>query len=73
MIKEIKLKIRKKYNTKQNQIDSLKEENTTLLRKIEKKNELILELFEIRDEKQRKIDELLEENNSLRERKMKKK
>ena len=73
MIKEIKLKIRKKYNTKQNQIDSLKEENTTLLRKIEKKNELILELFAIRDEKQRKIDELLEENNSLRERKMKKK
>ena len=72
MIKEIKAKIRKRRNTKQNQIDSLKEENTTLLRKIEKKNELILELFEIRDEKQRKINELLEENKVLRERKSRK-
>ena len=72
MIKEIKQKIRKKYNTKQNQIDSLKEENTSLLKKIEMKNELILELFEIRDEKQRKINELLEENKILRERKSRK-
>lgn len=72
MIKEIKRKLQKRRNTKQNQIDSLKEENTTLLKKIEKKNELIFELFEIRDEKQRKINELLEENKILRERKNKK-
>lgn len=72
MIKEIKAKMRRKYNTKQNQIDSLKEENSTLLHKIEKKNELILELFEVRDEKQRKINELLEENKILRERKSRK-
>lgn len=72
MIKEIKAKMRKKYNTKQNQIESLKEENSTLLHKIEKKNELILELFEVRDEKQRKINELLEENKTLRERKSRK-
>ena len=72
MIKEIKAKIRKRRNTKQNQIESLKEENSTLLHKIEKKNELILELFEVRDEKQRKINELLEENKILRERKSRK-
>lgn len=72
MIKEIKAKMRRKYNTKQNQIDSLKEEITTLLRKIEKKNELIMELFEVRDEKQRKINKLLEENKILRERKSRK-
>lgn len=72
MIMKIKQKIRKKYNTKQNQIESLKEENSSLLRKIEKKNELILELFEVRDEKQRKINELLEENKILRERKSRK-
>lgn len=72
MIKEIKQKLRKRRNTKQNQIDSLKEENTTLLQKIEKKNELIFELFELRDEKQRKINELLEENKELREKKRRK-
>ena len=69
MIKEIKQKFRKKYNTKQNQIDSLKEENRRLLKKIDEKNELIFSLFEVRDEKQSKIKELLEENESLRKRK----
>ena len=66
MIKEIRAKMRRKYNTKQNQIDSLKEENRELLKRIDKKNELILELFELRDEKDRKIKELLEENEKVR-------
>lgn len=72
MIKEIRQKLRKKYNTKQNQIDTLKEENRRLLKKIDEKNQLIIDLFYIRDEKQQKIDELLEENRTLREKKIKK-
>ena len=72
MIKEIKQKLRKKYNTKQNQIESLKEENRRLLKKIEEKDQLIIDLFYLRDEKQEKINELLEENKELREKKMKK-
>lgn len=69
MIKEIKQKLRKKYNTKQNQIDSIKEENRRLLAKLEEKNNLIFNLFEIRDEQQRKIKELLEENEKVRKHK----
>ena len=69
MIKEIKQKLRKKYNTKQNQIDTLKEENRELLKRIDKKNELIFELFDLRDEKNAKIKELLEENETLRKHK----
>lgn len=69
MIKEIKTKLRKKYDTKQNQIDTLKEENRELLKRIDKKNELIFELFELRDEKNAKIKELLEENETLRRKK----
>lgn len=69
MIKEIKQKLRKKYNTKQNIIDSLKEENRSLLKRIDQKNELILSLFELRDEQQRKIKELLEENEKSRSKK----
>ena len=61
MIKEIKQKLTKKYNTKQNQIDSLKEENRKLLKKVDEKNELIINLFYLRDEKEAKIKELLEE------------
>lgn len=69
MIKEMKLKLRKKYNTKQNQIETLKEENRELLKRIDKKNELIFELFDLRDEKNAKIKELLEENETLRRKK----
>lgn len=72
MIKEIKQKFRKKYNTKQNQIDSLKEENRSLLKRIDQKNELILSLFELRDEKESKIKELLLELEYEREKKTKK-
>lgn len=69
MIKEIKQKIRKKYNTKDNIIETLKEENRSLLKRIDQKNELILSLFELRDEQQRKIKELLEENEKVRKHK----
>lgn len=72
MIKEIKQKLRKKYNTKQNQIESLKEENRSLLKRIDQKNELILSLFELRDEKESKIKELLLELEYEREKKAKK-
>lgn len=67
MIKEIKQKLTKKYNTKQNQIDTLKEENRSLLKRIDQKNELILSLFELRDEKESKIKELLLELEYERE------
>ena len=48
-----------------NQIESLKEENRKLLKKIDEKNDLIISLFYIRDEKENKIKELLEENETL--------
>ena len=73
MIKEIKQKLTKRYNTKQNQIDSLKEENRKLLKKVDEKNDLIISLFYLRDEKEAKIKELLEELEKLRIKKCKKK
>lgn len=73
MIEEIKTKMRKKYNTKQNQIDSLKEENRKLLKKIEEKDELIISLFYVRDDLVRDKKELLEENKELREKKVRRK
>ena len=73
MIKEIKQKLTRKYNTKQNQIDSLKEENRKLLKKVDEKNDLIISLFYLRDEKEAKIKELLEELEELRLKKCKKK
>lgn len=72
MIKEIKQKLRKRYNTKQNQIDSLKEENRRLLKKIEEKDQMIIDLFYVRDELKQKNKELLEELKELREKRMKK-
>ena len=73
MIKEIKQKLTRKYNTKQNQIDSLKEENRKLLKKVDEKNDLIISLFYLRDEKEAKIKELLEELEKLRIKKCRKK
>ena len=73
MIKEIIQKLTKKYNTKQNQIDSLKEENRKLLKKVDEKNDLIISLFYLRDEKEAKIKELFEELEDLRIKKCKKK
>lgn len=69
MIKEIKQKIKKRKNTLENQIDSLKEENRRLLKKISEKDELIINLFYLRDEKEAKIKELLEENENYRRKK----
>lgn len=66
MIKEIKAKIQKRRNTKENQIESLKEENRRLLKKIDEKNDLIISLFYLRDELKQKIKELLEENEKKR-------
>lgn len=65
MLKEIKQRLRKKNNTKDIQIQSLKEENRKLLKKIDEKNDLIISLYYLRDEKDNKIKELLEENETL--------
>lgn len=72
MIKEIMKKRKTKINTLKNEIQSLKDELLEAYRKIDKKDQLIVELYCVRDEKQRKINELLEENNNLREKKMRK-
>ena len=66
MIKEIRQKIKKKRNTKDNLIESLKEENRRLLKKIEEKDELIISLFYLRDDLKNQIKELLEENEKNR-------
>lgn len=66
MIKELKTKIRKRRNTLVNQIESLKEENRKLLKKIDEKNDLIISLYYLRDEKEARIKELLEENEKKR-------
>lgn len=61
-----------KINTLKNEIQSLKDELLEAYRKIDKKDQLIVELYCIRDEKQRKIDELLEELKEYREKKARK-
>ena len=73
MIKEIKQKIKKRRNTKDNQIETLKEDNRRLLKKIEEKDYLIISLFYLRDEKEARIKELLEELRLERVKKCKKK
>ena len=61
MIKEFKAKLKRKRNTKDNIIESLKEENRKLLKKIDEKNDLIISLYYLRDEKETRIKELLKE------------
>ena len=51
-------------------IESQKEELLGCYRKIDEKDSLIIELFELRDEQNRRINELLEENRGLREKKI---
>ena len=70
MIKEIMEKRKKRKNTLKNQIETLRNELLDAYRKIDSKDQKIIELFCIRDEKQRKINELLEENKELREKKV---
>ena len=72
MIKEIMKKRKTKINTLKNEKQSLKDELLEAYRKIDKKDQLIVELYCIRDEKQRKIDELLEELKEYREKKARK-
>lgn len=66
MIKKIKEKLRKRRNTKENIIETQKEEICKLQAKINEKNEMIFNLFDVRDELKLKIKELLEENSELR-------
>ena len=61
MIKEFKAKLKRKRNTKDNIIESLKEENRKLSKKIDEKNDLIISLYYLRDEKETRIKELLKE------------
>lgn len=63
---------KKRKNTKKLTIESLKEELIECYRKINEKNNKIIELFYLRDEHQKKIKELLEENKELRERRKRK-
>ena len=72
MIKEIMKKRKTKINTLKNEIQSLKDELLEAYRKIDKKDQLVLELYCVRDEKQRKINELLEELKEYREKKARK-
>ena len=65
-------KYKKRKNSYLNEIESLKEELLKCYRKIEIKDQLIIELFTIRAEKESKIQELLDENKELRENNIKK-
>lgn len=62
---------KKRKNTKKLTIESLKEELIECYRKINEKDNRIIDLYYLRDEQQRKIKELLEENKELREKKVK--
>ena len=72
MIKEIIRKRKRRKNTLQNQIDSLKDELLKDKRTIQDKDQIIFSLFEKCDELKQKINELLKENEKLREKKVKK-
>lgn len=63
---------KKRKNTKKLTIESLKDELIECYRKIDEKDNRIIELFYLRDEHQKKIKDLLEENKKLRERRKRK-
>ena len=65
-------KYKKRKNSYLNEIESLKEELLTCYRKLEEKDQSIIELYQLRNEKEIKIKELLDENKDLREKKIKK-
>lgn len=73
LIKKYRDKKKKRVNSLKNEIETLKAEALELYRKLDSKNQLIIELYYIKDEKERKIKELLEELTDLREKKVKKK
>lgn len=65
-------KYKKRKNSYLNEIESLKEELLKCYRKLDEKDQLIIELYQLRCEKEHKIKELLEENTELREKNIKK-
>ena len=73
LIKKYRDKKKKRVNSLKNEIETLKAEALELYRKLYSKDQLIIELYYIKDEKERKIKELLEELTDLREKKVKKK
>ncbi len=73
LIKKYRDKKKKRVNSLKNEIETLKAEALELYRKLDSKDQLIIELYYIKDEKERKIKELLEELTDLREKKVKKK
>ena len=60
-----------KYNTIKLKFEAQKDELLNAYRKIDEKDQLIIELFYLRDDLNNKIKELLEENESLRRKKNK--
>ena len=60
-----------KYNTIKLKFEAQKNELLNAYRKIDEKDQLIIELFYLRDDLNNKIKELLEENESLRRKKNK--
>lgn len=72
MIKKIKMKLKRRKNTLENKVETLKNECMLLSRKINEKDELIISLFYKRDELEQKNKELLEELKELREKKVNK-
>ena len=66
------MKLKRRKNTLENKVETLKNECMLLSRKINEKDELIISLFYKRDELQQKNKELLEELKELREKKVSK-
>ena len=73
MIKEIIRRRKRRKNTLQNQIDTLKNELLNDKRKIQEKDQLIFSLFERRDELIQRVNELLKELKEYKEKETKKK
>ena len=73
MIKKIKMKLRRRKNTLENKVETLRNECLLLNRKLVEKDELIISLFYVRDDLKQKNKELLEELKELKEKKARKK
>lgn len=69
---ELLKKIKRRKNTLENKVETLRNECLMLSRKINEKDQMIIDLFYVRDELKQKNKELLEELKELREKKMKK-
>lgn len=72
MIKKLRMKLKRRKNTLENKVETLRNECLMLSRKLNEKDQLIIDLFYVRDELKQKNKELLEELKELREKKMKK-